>query len=117
MPTVKEILKRKKEREVLLEVSLKDILRQICELGALKVYHFGSSARGEVDTHSDLDLLIVMPATKSGKEWMKLLYGTVEKKVASDMLVYNQKEFERDLSSSRFLQNVIKGGKVVYEKI
>nr|MDO8079382.1 nucleotidyltransferase domain-containing protein [Candidatus Freyarchaeota archaeon] len=116
MPKLDEILLRKERRRARLESSLDSIVSQLKGLGALKIILFGSLARGEVDVHSDLDLFVLMPPTRSGKEWMKLVYENVDRGVASDIIVYNEKEFKENLPLSRFLKNVVNSGKVVYEK-
>jgi len=64
---------------------------------------------------SDLDLLVLMPSTKTGKEWLKEVYRRVERDVATDILVYNEREFRENLPVSHFLQGVA-GGRVLYEK-
>jgi predicted nucleotidyltransferase len=113
---IKEILKKKNERKARLQASLESIVSQLQRMGALKIILFGSFAEGEVDVYSDLDLFIVMPSTRTGKEWLNIVYKNVERNVASDILVYNQKEFYKKLPKSSFLQNVFDNGKVVYEK-
>ncbi len=110
-----EILQRKKERKARLQEALESLVSQLKNLGALKIIVFGSFARDQVDVNSDLDLFVLMPSTKTGKEWMDIIYDTVERKVASDIIVYNDEEFRERLPVSTFLQNVVKG-KVVYEK-
>lgn len=57
-----------------------------------------------------------MPGEKTGKEWMRSIYENIEKDVASDILVYNEKELEENLPKSSFLSNILKSGRVVYEK-
>jgi len=113
---VKEILQRKEQRKARLQASLDSIVNQLKGIGALKIILFGSLARGEVDINSDLDLLVLMPSTKTGKEWMDIIYDTIERRIASNIMVYNQKEFHDKLPTSSFLQNISKG-KVVYEKV
>ncbi len=115
MSKVSEILHRKAERKIRLEKCLDLIVDQLKKMGALKIILFGSLARGEIDTHSDLDLFVIMPSTKSGKEWMSLVYQHIERKIDSNIIVYNLNELEEKLPSSKFLQNILKG-KVVYEK-
>jgi len=115
MSRLKEILQRKDERKAKLQASLDSIVSQLKSLGALKVILFGSFAEGKVDVNSDLDLLVLMPSIRTGKEWMDTIYDKIERKVASDIIVYNQKEFHEKLPTSSLLQNILKG-KVVYEK-
>lgn len=115
MPKVKEILDRKRARKARLEASLDTLVRQLKRLGALKIILFGSLARGNVDVDSDLDLFVLMPPTRTGREWTDTIYTDLERKVAANIVAYNQKEFEERLTTSSFLKNVLKG-KTVYEK-
>ncbi len=116
MRSFSEILKRKEQRKQKLEESLDSIVRQLAELGALRIILFGSLADGEVDVYSDLDLLVIMPESKSGREWMKIIYSSLDRGVASDIIAYNREEFERDLPVKSFLREVVRTGKVVYEQ-
>lgn len=115
MPKFSDIIQRKNERKARLQESMDHIVNQLKRLGALKIIVFGSFAQDQVDVNSDLDLFVLMPSTKTGKEWMDIIYDTIERMVASDIIVYNDKELRERLPASAFLQNVVKG-KVVYEK-
>lgn len=115
MSKLKEILQRKERRKAKLQSALDTIVSQLKGIGAMKVILFGSLANDSVDVSSDLDLFVLMPSTKTGKEWMDMIYEKIERKIASDIIVYNQKEFHEKLPTSSFLQNILKG-KVVYEK-
>jgi predicted nucleotidyltransferase len=77
MSRLNEITLKKQAREAKLRSSLAVIINQLKNLGALKIILFGSFSREEVDTHSDFDLLLIMPSSKSGKEWMDIVYDTV----------------------------------------
>lgn len=112
---IKDIFRRKEERKRKLQESLSSLVQSLKELGAEKVILFGSLARGEVDVNSDIDLFVIMPSFKSGKEWMNLIYEKIERGVAATIIAYNQDEFSKNLPSSRFLQNIL-NGKVLYEK-
>jgi predicted nucleotidyltransferase len=92
------------------------IVRQLVDLGALRIILFGSFVDGEVDVHSDLDFLVIMPSSKSGKEWSKAVYDAVERGAAAGIIAYNQVEFEEALPTSSFLERVVNSGRVVYEK-
>ncbi len=116
MSKLKEILRKKMEREKRLEASMVSITEQLAALGALKVILFGSLATGTVDVYSDLDLLVIMPSTKTGKEWMEIVYGNIEREIDADIIVYNQQEFRERLPSSSFLRHALSYGRVVYEK-
>jgi predicted nucleotidyltransferase len=68
--TLEEIRARKELRRRDLQSSLKRITGQLRDMGALKVVVFGSFASGDVTSHSDLDLVAIMPSTHSGRERM-----------------------------------------------
>jgi len=91
------------------------IVEQLKDLGATKIILFGSLARGDVDVNSDVDLFVLMPSSRTGKEWMNFIYERVERKVASKIVVFNQEEFEGKASTSSFLRNVL-NGRIIYEK-
>jgi len=115
VPRLKEILAKKENRRVKLLASMGEMIQELKTLGALKIILFGSVARGDVDINSDLDLLVIMPSDKSGREWTKIIYEKIERKVSADFIVYNEREFQEKQFWSSFLQEIIKG-KVAYEK-
>lgn len=115
MSKIKEIFKKKEERRSKLQRSLDSIVDRLKEMGAQRIILFGSLVSGEVDVNSDLDLFVLMPSVKTGKEWTDIIYSIIEKKVASHIVVFNQDEFEKELPISCFLENILKG-KVIYEK-
>ncbi|MEM4729638.1 MAG: nucleotidyltransferase domain-containing protein [Thermoplasmata archaeon] len=108
--------RKRRLREARLRSSLRSVVRQLKGMGAVKIVLFGSLARGEVHTHSDLDLLVVMPASRSGREWAGRIYSEVRRGVACDILVFNEEELARDLPASRFLRHVLASGRALYEK-
>ena len=116
MSRLKEILSKKAKRKARLMSSLDSILEQLKSIGVLKIVLFGSLAYDEVDVYSDLDILAIMPSTRSGRQWMTLIYDEVERGIASDIIVFNEREFEENVAASSFLQNIVNSGKVVYEK-
>ncbi len=111
-----EILRRKAEREAQLRKSLASIVGQLKAMGALMIVLFGSLGKEEIDVRSDLDLLVIMPADRSGKEWSRLIYEKVERGVDSDIVVYNQEEFREMMLTSSFVREVLDSGRVVYER-
>lgn len=113
---LEHILSRKKRREEKLRAALGSIVDQLRALGALKIVLFGSLARAEVDVGSDLDLLVIMPATRTGEEWTRLVYERLERGVAADIIVYNESEFHAKLPGSSFLREILSTGSVVHEQ-
>ena len=116
MSNLAKILKRKAERKKKLQQSLESLINQLKSLGALKIILFGSLARDEIDINSDLDVFVLMPSNKSGKEWMDIIYEKREIGVAADIIAYNLEEFKKKLSVSSFLGNIINSGRILYEK-
>lgn len=81
-----------------------------------KIILFGSYVRGENNSDSDIDLLIIkeskLPRYKRTLEIRKYLRGL---KIPLDIIVYTKAEIEKwkDVKST-FVNNVIQEGKVVY---
>jgi predicted nucleotidyltransferase len=113
---LEKLQQKKNARKQKLMDCLSSMESQLRGMGALKIILFGSLARGDVDVHTDLDILVVMPPSKSGKEWMDFIYERTLRGVASDIIVYNSEEFESALEGSPFLRHVQEEGKVLYEK-
>jgi predicted nucleotidyltransferase len=115
MSLLAKIQGNKEKRGAKLQAILNSLVKELGTLGALRIVLFGSFSRGEIDVGSDLDLLVIMPSGKTGKEWRDLIYGTVERTAGVDLIVFNEKEFHENLPRSAFLRNAIKG-KMIYEK-
>ena len=115
MSLLSKIHGNKEKRRAKLQATLDSLVEELGALGALRIVLFGSFSRGEIDVGSDLDLLVIMPSGKTGREWQDLIYGTVERTAGVDIIVFNEKEFRENLPRSAFLRNAVKG-RVVYEK-
>jgi predicted nucleotidyltransferase len=72
MSQIKEIYRRKEERRDKLRKALDSIVNRLKDMEAQKIILFGSLARGDVDINSDLDLFVLMPSEKTGKEWLDI---------------------------------------------
>jgi predicted nucleotidyltransferase len=114
--TLRELRARKTKRRCDLERALRSVSRQLRDMGALKIVLFGSFAQGRVRSDSDLDLISIMPQTRTGKQWMKKIYEEIEREVDCDILAYTPQELEKMLPVSRFLRHALKTGKVIYEE-
>ena len=116
MGKLAEIIQKKKERRKKLEAALESIIAQLKNLGALEIILFGSLARGKIHTHSDLDILVIMPHSKSPKQWTDIIYDKVDRGIACDIFAYTQQEIDEELPVSSFLRHILKTGRVVYER-
>ena len=114
--TLEKLRFQKKARKKKLDHAFGEIIRQLKEMGALKIIAFGSYASGDIRRWSDLDFIVVMPPVKSGKEWFKEIYDRVEREVAADILPFTLEELEQKKATSSFVRYALKTGRMVYEK-
>lgn len=114
--SISNIRSRKEERKKALEKDLRRIKKQLQDMGAQRIILFGSYAQGHVRSWSDLDIICVMPPTRSGREWMKKIYDEIEREVDCDILAYTSEELEMTVHVSRFLRHALKTGRVIYER-
>jgi uncharacterized protein len=83
-----------------------------------KIIIFGSYVRGEIDEYSDLDFVVIK---KTKKRFIRRLID-VARLIDNDLdkvdvFVYTPEEFSRMIERENpFIQNVLKEGKVLYEK-
>ncbi|TET55886.1 MAG: nucleotidyltransferase domain-containing protein [Promethearchaeota archaeon] len=116
MQRLKEISERISNRKIKLRKALNSLIIQLKEFGAIKIYIFGSFVRDEIDVNSDLDLLVIMPSNKPGKEWISLIYNNIKRDISTDIIVFSNNEFENQIPSNSFLKNIVNSGRLLYEK-
>lgn len=80
-----------------------------------KVILFGSYSQGRRDLFTDLDLLVIMESEVDFVTRCAELAGRLRAGVALDLLVYTPEELDR-IRERPFIRNVLKMGKVLYEK-
>jgi predicted nucleotidyltransferase len=81
------------------------------------IYLFGSHARGEEGTDSDLDLMVVVPdAAEPERRRSRLAYHALRGTgVAADVLVWPRSEFDRRLHLRASLPStIVREGKLLY---
>ena len=114
--TLERLQNQRAKRRKQLEHALKDIVRKLKNMGALKVVVFGSFVSGTIRRWSDLDVLVVMPSTKNGKEWFKEIHDKIDAGTAADILPFTQEELKKKIETSSFVRHALKTGKVLHEK-
>lgn len=114
--TLQKIRAKKEIRRKALERELKKIRKKLIDMDAIKIILFGSYTREDITSRSDLDIICVMPPTRTGREWMKKIYDEVDREVDCDIIAYTEDELERTIPLSRFLRDALKTGRVIYEK-
>jgi len=84
-----------------------------------KIILFGSCVRGKVNKNSDIDMLIIKDTkAKYGERWFEVgkLVRHLKKPLPFEPFTLTPQELKRHLSRNLFLQEIIKKGKVLYEK-
>ena len=85
-----------------------------------RIILFGSLARGDFDKDSDIDLLIIKDDQRKRTERICEIYRLIrspKRTIAVEPLVLTPKEIENAVSEgSFFLEDVLKEGKILYEK-
>lgn len=109
-------LGNRKEREQELLRELDRITGILRTHGVEKVILFGSLARGEVGSTSDIDLLIVKDTEQGFSERTGEIYSLIQPRKAVDMFVYTPQEIEQLKKTSSFVRSVLSEGRVLYEK-
>jgi predicted nucleotidyltransferase len=100
-----------------MKLNLDEILQKIIDAyKPEKVILFGSSARGNCDAKSDIDLVVV---AKSEERFIQRLVKSAKilPYPGLDILIYTPQEIENMLEvENPFIKRVFKEGKVIYEK-
>jgi len=93
-----------------------EILSRIIEYYSPKiVILFGSKARGDDVSSSDIDILVIAESDKSFIERLKESVVSVPYKNV-DILIYTPMEFETMVQiENQFITAVLKEGKIIYE--
>lgn len=101
-------------RHALLEAELPALVRSLVALGAKRVVLFGSLARGDVRSTSDIDLLVVLDMPGRFADRLAAVYDAIDPGVGVDALVYTSEELA-ELSRTRpFVQRVLREGRELY---
>ena len=97
--------------------ALDRIIKGLQTYGAEKGILFGSSARGDADRWSDIDLIVVKRTDRGFIDRLLDVVRCIEADFALDVLVYTPEEFERMLEEENpFLTHAVEEGKVIYER-
>ena len=96
-----------------LERGLKKIVERLKKDESIRlVLLFGSMARGDVGSESDIDLIIVKETDKKFLDRLDEFYEDAD--IAMDLLVYTPDEFER-MKKRSFIKRVSEEGVILYE--
>lgn len=82
-----------------------------------KIILFGSLASGNVNSTSDLDIIVVANTKENFWSRLKNISKYCSHKVGMDVLVYTPEEFTRLLNTRTFFKKEVQEkGKIVYDK-
>ncbi|MBF0294077.1 MAG: nucleotidyltransferase domain-containing protein [Magnetococcales bacterium] len=102
---------------------LKEATRIIVEMAdPEQVILFGSHARGEAQSDSDIDLLVVEsapfgPERSRYREMARLARAMMRFPVAADILIYSREEIEKFRGAScHLVHQALREGRVLYER-
>jgi len=111
-----ETARRQAERRKLLESEAGRIADQLARDPTVRqVIAFGSAARGEVRSFSDLDMIVVMATELEFIERSAALWRQVRPSVPVDFLVYTPVEFAELKDSRPFVRQAISEGRILYD--
>ena len=105
-----------------IEDTISMICRKIIEdIKPHKIILFGSHAEGTADPNSDIDLLVIWDGNglKSNRERRLAIRHVLHSctDIGMDILTYTEEEIKRiTLDSGTFVSQILKEGKVLYEK-
>ncbi|KUK07881.1 MAG: putative nucleotidyltransferase [Caldanaerobacter subterraneus] len=105
-----------KEREKLLLEELNRAINSIIHLNPEKIVLFGSLVRGDINSKSDIDLLIVWETELPFLKRLEVFYNAIQPNVAMDILVYTLEEIEKLYGKNKFITKALDEGRVLYEK-
>ncbi|GBU23274.1 hypothetical protein R80B4_03191 [Fibrobacteres bacterium R8-0-B4] len=109
------------EKDEAIKAELDKIVSALVGTGIVtKIILFGSCARGENTTDSDIDLCVLTPLEEERcfdimVELRVKLFRIREKKMALDLLAYNQDFFLACAEKPGFQRDILKNGVVLYE--
>ena len=100
------------------DTRIKRVVECIKRYNPEKIIIFGSYVRGEMDEYSDLDFVVIK---KTKQRFIKRLIEVAElidnDLGQVDVFVYTPEEFQRMIEwENPFIEQVLKEGKVLYEK-
>ena len=96
---------------------IKDIVEALKAYEPEKVILFGSSARGDADQYSDIDLVVIKRTDKRFVERLVEAARYLDLPVSVDLFVYTPEEFEVMAENANpFIERVRSEGRIIYER-
>lgn len=102
-------------RKEQLTAELNRVVPLLISAGAERIILFGSMARDEVGSVSDIDLLVELPTTKRYLDRLDELYRLLQPQKSIDLLVFTKQEIEEAKKNNRFIRDILVHGEILYE--
>ncbi|EGD51640.1 DNA polymerase beta domain protein region [Thermoanaerobacter ethanolicus JW 200] len=81
-----------------------------------KIILFGSLATNQINEWSDIDLIVIKDTDKSFYERLEEVVKVAKPTIGTDIIVYTPKEIEEMKESMFYVEEILKKGKVIYER-
>lgn len=95
---------------------INNLVSSIKEYKPLKVYLFGSYAKGEADESSDIDIVIIKETGLGFLERLKEVIRYINVPKSVDALVYTPEEFKKmQDEGNAFVEMILEEGVLIYE--
>ena len=102
---------------MVLSEKLQSIVRDLKEYDAEKIILFGSTARGDTDKYSDIDIVVVKKTDKPFVKRLRDVALLCRLDEPVDILVYTPQEIEQmKRAGNSFYEKILIEGKVIYER-
>ena len=99
-----------------LDERLNKVIEGVRRYGAEKAIIFGSSARGDADQYSDIDLIVVKRTDRGFVDRLADVVDCIKPDFALDVFVYTPEEFERMREEGNpLVTRALEEGEVIYE--
>lgn len=99
------------------EEQLARVIEALKEYDPERIILFGSRARGEEDSYSDLDLVLIKETQERFLDRLEKVFELVQPDFALDVLVYTPEEWARmKEEGNSFVEMVLEEGKIIYER-
>ncbi|MGQ9626367.1 MAG: nucleotidyltransferase domain-containing protein [Anaerolineae bacterium] len=99
------------------EGKLARVIEALKEYDPERIILFGSQARGEEDSYSDLDLVLIKETQERFLDRLEKVFELVQPDFALDVLVYTPEEWDRMKDEGNpFVEMVLTEGKIIYER-
>ena len=82
-----------------------------------KVIHFGSTARGDFDEYSDIDIIVIKRTDRRFVQRLVEVGKLIPPDISADVFVYTPEEIKTMIDEGNpFIEQALAQGKTIYEK-